>query len=141
PASVSLAALLVTRLLDLATLALSMGIACLVLAANGSSTAWFPALGAALCAVSVLLFLLCMRGDVLVRAGAWISRTAALKSFAVRIDGLASALREAGAQGRLARAVPVSLATWACVFLFCAVLARGLGLGEEIGLAGATFGS
>src|SRR5262249_698305 len=51
------------------------------------------------------------------------------------------ALRRAGGRGPLVRSALISLPTWLLVFLFCAVLARGLGLPHETTLAQATLAS
>ena len=148
-AAEGLAALVVSRLLDMASLAISFGVACFALEAVGSfpSIDWFLPAGAALCAGGAAFLALGARGDLLVRFAAWVSRRAMLDRFALgrslleRAGELALALRRSGGEGRLARAGMVSVPIWLAIFLFCAVLARGLGLPETTTLAEATFGS
>lgn len=149
PAHAAIAALVVSRLLDLAVLALGFGCASIVLHAAGAwpELAWLLPLGIALCAGSIVLFALSARGDLLVRAATRIARIlgAARWSIGARIlaraSDVASALREAGGRGPLVAAASISLLVWASIFLFCAVLARGLGLPETTSLAEATFGA
>jgi hypothetical protein len=93
------------------------------------------------------LFALSARGELLVRAA---TRLATLGGFARRPRGarlveklatLGAALREAAADGRARDAAWISLPMWACVFVFCAVLARGFGLPDSISFAQASFGA
>jgi uncharacterized protein (TIRG00374 family) len=149
PAAEAFASLLVARLLDLATLALGMAAACLALAATHAYTGlpWLGPLGAGLLPASLLLFAAGARGDLLVRLASWASRVLGFgrTKTGVRVlaasERLGEALRAAGARGRLLQAILFSLPAWACVFLYCGVLARGLGLPAETSFAQATFGS
>ncbi len=149
PAAEGVACLLVSRLLDFATLALGMSVACLVLWGTHAypQLPWLGPLGAALFPVSLILFGASARGDLLVRATAHVSRHLGLArsgpgaKLLAGGERLATALRAAGTKGRLLGAALLSLPAWGCVFLFCAVLARGLGLPPETSLAQATFGS
>jgi hypothetical protein len=54
---------------------------------------------------------------------------------------LAEALHAAGDDGRVLRALPLSIAVWLGIFAFYAVLALGFGLPEHIGFVEASFGS
>jgi uncharacterized membrane protein YbhN (UPF0104 family) len=56
-----------------------------------------------------------------------------------RLERMGAALQAVKGR-RLAQALLLSLLAWLCVFLFCAVLARGLGIGE-IGFGEVVFGS
>lgn len=149
PASVGIAALVMSRLLDMAVLAAGFALACFALEASGSfpSVAWFVPLGIGLAVVAVAAFWLTARSDLLARgAGAALRVLGVVRSgigarLAVRIDAVALALREAGGEGRLMRAALVSVPIWLVIFLFCAVLARALGLPATTTLAEATFGS
>jgi uncharacterized membrane protein YbhN (UPF0104 family) len=138
----ALAALVVARLLDLATLALGMGVACML----APGPAWLLPMGAGALALALALFALSWRGEWLVRIGVWASRALQLQRWSLgaraieKVEGLGGALEQAARGHTLWKAIVLSLAAWACVFLFCAVLARGLGIGE-LGLAQATFGS
>jgi uncharacterized protein (TIRG00374 family) len=148
PASEGLASLVVSRLLDLATLALLLSAATLVLAGRGVLRgAWALPLGGLLALGSLTLLALSARSDWLVhglsflmgllrlgstRLGARLSRGA---------DRVAGALRAAGGEGRLVSAALLSLLLWMGVFSFFLFLARGFGLGEELGAVEGTFGS
>jgi hypothetical protein len=96
---------------------------------------------------SLVLFALSARGDLLLKTASSASRVLgfARTSTGRRIlgasDRIGEALRAAGSRKRLVAAALLSLPAWACVFLYCAVLARGLGLPRDTSLAKATFGS
>lgn len=148
-APVALAALVVGRLLDLASLCLGFGSACLVLACSGAVERYpwlWPAAGALL-AASVFLFALSARGDRLVALAARASALAGLARFErgrkllSRAQELGGALRSAAGEGRLVAAAALSLPMWACVFVFCALLAHGFGLPSTITFAEASFGA
>jgi uncharacterized protein (TIRG00374 family) len=149
PASEGLAALVVARVLDLATLALGLSIACLALAATHAypNLPWLVWMGAGSGLGALFLFLLSARGDLLLRLSDWITRALGIdrtqrgKRFLAMTQKTAEALRRAGGRGPLVRSALISLPTWLCVFLFCAVLARGLGLPPETTLAQATLAS
>jgi uncharacterized membrane protein YbhN (UPF0104 family) len=148
-ASSGIAALVVSRLLDLATLSGGFSIACFVLNASGAypSVDWFAAVGGILAVASALCFVLSARGDLLLRAATWlvvklgIARTGVGKKLIGTSAHVSAALRVAGGGPRLLAATVISVPIWASIFLFCAVLARGLGLPESTSLAAATFGS
>lgn len=148
-ASTALAALVVSRLLDLATLAGGFALACfaLVLSGGHDGTPWLRPLGAGLLAVSVACFVLSARGDWLMRIATTIVRSLGLGRLALgrkvleRSTQVAAGLRLAGGEGRLLLATLVTIPLWLSIFLFCAVLARGLGLPAEVTFAQATFGA
>src|SRR5690606_20297174 len=106
---------------------------------------WTLPVGGLLLVAAVLLGVLCMRSvwiPALARRAASLTRldrTALGARLAARTDEVAHALHDAGADGRLARGAWVSLPLWLGVFLFYAVLARGLGL--DASFATAVFGS
>lgn len=149
PAQAGIASLVVSRLLDMAVLAAGFAIACFALAASDAfpHVDWFVPLGAGLAAVALAVSWLTVRSDLLARlAGGAIrllglARTVVGARVAARIDGLGWALREAGGEGRLLKAALISIPIWLVIFLFCAVLARALGLPAATTLAEATFGS
>ena len=145
----AIASLVVARLLDFATLFLGFGVACTALELAGvhPEIGWFGPLGGALLVLSIAVFALSARGDVLVR---WLTRlTPALglgrsmgaSAILVLVGSLGSALRVAADDGRFWKAAIVSLPMWACVFLFCAVLGRGFGLPHTITIVEASFGA
>lgn len=147
-AKAGLAALLVSRVLDLSTLAFALALAAIHLrvtlgdqAPPGMATA--AALGLA---VAAALTVLAARSDWLVTIAQRIARigrldrTALGAKLAERSGELATALR-AAATGKLATASLQSLAMWLGIFLFYGILARGFGLPERIGLPQAALGS
>lgn len=143
----SLASLLISRLLDLATLSGGVGAAALVLGLveGDGARAWALPLGGVLLAAALALGLLCLRSDWLPTGARELARLLRLDrrglgaKLAAATEQVAAALREAGRGGRLLAGALVSLPLWVGVFLFYAVLARGLGIGAD--LAHATFGS
>jgi hypothetical protein len=70
-----------------------------------------------------------------------LDRTSLGRALDQRGARLASALQAAGSDGRVARALPWSIAIWLGIFAFYAVLARGFGLPEHVGFLEASFGS
>lgn len=145
----ALAALVVSRLLDLATLAGGFAIACFALGASGAYPAisWFTALGLALAGVSIACFFLSARGDLAVMLAIWLVRACGLergrlgRTITAGSEQLAGALRFAGRDGMLLRATLVSIPIWISTFLYCALLGRGFGLSEDLTLAELSFGS
>jgi uncharacterized protein (TIRG00374 family) len=146
PAAEGLATLLVARLVDLAALSGCMSAAAIVIglrrARDGQA---LVSLGLLLAGVTLAFLALGARGDRLVRLAtravrlARLDRTRLGARLVARAETLAGALTRAGAAGRLPAAVLLSVPLWVGVFLFYAVLARGLGL--ELDLFEATFGS
>jgi uncharacterized protein (TIRG00374 family) len=149
PAAQGIASLVVSRLLDLATLAAALAIACFTLELTSAfpNIAWFTALGLGSSLIALLLFGLSARSDLLVNGAARLSRLGRFDRTVLgarvlsKVEETAVALRTAGGEGRLLGATLISIPSWILIFLFCAVLARGLGLPPETTLAQATFGS
>ncbi|HUR28851.1 MAG TPA: lysylphosphatidylglycerol synthase transmembrane domain-containing protein, partial [Planctomycetota bacterium] len=149
PATAGLAALRVSRLLDLATLCLCLSAAMVYLAFARPAVvpAWFHAVALLLLAATALLLLLSARSDVLVRSAAWLARSAGLARWKLaaklllRAEELGLALREAPAGRALWIAAAQSLAMWLGIFVFYCILARSFGLPADLGLADAAFGS
>lgn len=149
PAASGLAALVVSRLLDLATLAGMFALACLALHISHAypGIPWFLAVGSCLFAISAVCFFLSSRGDLLVIFALTIVRWLGLervragRTIVTRSEQVAGALRFAGGEGRLVPAALVSVPIWLMIFLFCAVLGRGFGLPAELSLAELSFGS
>jgi len=146
--SAGLAALLVSRLLDLATLCLLLALATLqVLLTRSVLPGWFYALAALLALCSALLLFLSARGDALVRLASAVARALGAARWKLglqllsRAEELGGALRQAPAGRVLWIAAAQSLAMWIGIFLFYAILARGLGMPRELGLSEYAFGS
>ena len=142
-----LALLLISRLLDLAAVTGSLALACLVLGSTGAfpELPWLLPLGATLIVAAGLLAGLGARGDRLVSLATWAARLVRLDRTRVgaRLTSFAERVRDALVAitpGRLWRGAALSLPIWLLVFLFYAILARGVGLGE-LGLAEAVFGA
>lgn len=147
PAAHGFAVLLVSRLLDFATVAGSLAVACLALGAAGAfpDLPWLTGLGLALLLPALGFAWLGLQSERLVvlsaaalrltkldrtRVGAWTLRLA---------ERLRAALAEQTPRHLLAGAA-ASVPVWLCVFVFYALLARGLGV-QDLGLAEATFGA
>jgi len=149
PGSEGLASLVVSRLLDLATLCGFLGLGCLHLRAVGRlGLEWLAPLGGALVLGSAALFVLSARSDWLVPCFVTPVRLLRLGStrLGAKLVGRATevgrALRHAGGEGRLVRAALVSVPLWLGVFLFFLLLAGGFGLrGEGIGPVESLFGA
>jgi uncharacterized protein (TIRG00374 family) len=146
---VGLAALLLSRLLDLLTVAASMTLVCglLALTPRFEHLTWLGPLSLALAVTTAILFLLLRRGDRLVLLAvrpAGLLRTRAprlaerLQSTATRV---AEAVSHAGGEGRLLRGTLLSLPLWLGVYLYFAVLARGVGMPAEVTFPESVFGA
>jgi uncharacterized protein (TIRG00374 family) len=143
-----LAALLVSRVLDLSTLALALALASIYLALARPDVAPKGAFAFAVACIAAagVLSLLASRGDWIVAIGARLARWAQLhrmklgEKLLARSTELGSALREA-AGGVLVIATLQSLAMWAGIFAFYEILGRGFGLGSSIGFFETAFGS
>ena len=150
----ALAALIVSRALDLATLAGALGAVTLYLSTTDQWIASREAgllLGGGLLLATAFFTVASARGEWLVgtiaaaldRSG--IGRTRLGRRFLGRGEELSEALRATraggGRAGGLGAAGILSLLVWGGVFLFYALLARGLGLPPRIGLPEAAFGS
>ena len=142
-AETGMAVLLVSRLLDLATLAMAMGVACVVV----DGAVWMRPVGLGAVGLGVVLFALSWRGEWLVRGGVWASRRMRVERWGVgkraivRVEGLGAALEEAARGHKLWKAIGLTGVAWVGVFGCCAVLAKGLGIGDGVGWGEAVFGS
>ena len=149
PAAMGLASLLVSRLLDGATLCCALAVTCLWLSASGrhDNLEWLGSAGALLMALCLVFVVLSVRGDLVVRLIAWGLRWLKLhhwrmgEGLLLKANQLALALRSARGGGRLYLAALVTLPVWLLVFGFYAVLSRAMGLPEDFTFAEATFGS
>lgn len=145
--AVGLASLLVSRVLDLAFLSGLSGVACLLLAGRSGMSEWLPLAGGGLLLVSLALLVAATRAEVVLkgmtRVVSWlgIARTKLGRALLDNVDRAGEAMRSAGRGTGFLAALCLSLPLWVGVFLFYAVLARGLGLFEELDLLSATFGS
>jgi len=147
PAAHGLALLLVSRLLDLATLTGGLALACLGLAAGGEvgELTWLVPLGASLALATLLLAWLVARGERLVflvrrvLALLRLERTALGRRMEALLTRVIEALGEVSGRSRVLGAL-ATLPIWVCVFLFYATLARGLGL-EQFSYPMTVFGS
>ncbi|MEM7311406.1 MAG: lysylphosphatidylglycerol synthase transmembrane domain-containing protein [Planctomycetota bacterium] len=149
PSAMGLASLMVSRLLDGATLCLGLSAACLWLAHSGryDYLEWLGNAGLVLIFLCAVFAVLSVRGDLLVRVIAWAARWMKLHHFSFgegllsKANQLALALRSAGGGGRLYLAAFVTIPVWLLVFAFYAVLSREMGLPRHFSFAEATFGS
>lgn len=146
---VGLAALFLSRLLDLFTVAASMTLVCGLLAAGPrfAHLTWLGPLALALGVTTLVLFLLLRRGHRLVLlaarpAGLLRSRAPhlaeRLHQTATRV---ADAVNHAGGEGRLLRGMLLSLPLWFGVYLYFAVLARGVGMPVDVTFPESVFGA
>jgi hypothetical protein len=150
PASSGIAVLVVSRALDMATLAGSFSLVTLWLAHSGSfevSRGFGLTLGATLLALTAAFTVASVRGEWLVALIARALRIAgvARTSWGARLlergRELGLAIRATRSGGGLAAAALLSFGVWLGVFAFYAVLARGFGLPSGIGFPEAAFGS
>lgn len=141
-----LASLVVSRLLDLATLSLLLGGASLALAARGELPGgWSWPLGVGLVLLAGTLLALSARGDLLVAVATAVMRALRLDRTRLgaavhsRADAVAGALRFASGEGRLVGSFLLSVPLWLLVFTFFTILARDFGIGAEVDALEATF--
>jgi len=146
PAARGTAVLLVSRILDLAAVTGTIGVACLVLAANGEhGELGLGALGASLSVLTLVLAWFSARSERLVAAVRGVAHLLRLERTrpGARLNELAGslgvALGEVG-KARLGVSAVLSVPIWLCVFSFYAILARGFGL-ELLPFAEAVFGA
>ncbi|QDU69746.1 lysylphosphatidylglycerol synthase transmembrane domain-containing protein [Engelhardtia mirabilis] len=148
-AAAGLATLLVSRLLDLATLCAIVAAAALFLRAEVAPDfrPLVVPLAAGLFAAAVLLSIVCARPELLSAGAAAVARRLGLGRMRLgaaalaKVETVSAALRAAAARRKLVVALGLSLGLWAMVFLFYAVLARGAGLGADLSYVRATFGA
>ena len=147
PASRGLAVLLLSRLLDLATVAGSLGIVCVSLGLMEAreGTSWLMPLGGALFVATVAFGALALRPGWIVALPAWVSRRTRLGRwrFGRRVEEALGHLSQAFAEvtpARLLRGALLSPPIWISSFVFYAILARDFGL-DELRFDEAVFGS
>ena len=137
--------LVVSRLLDLATLLLVLGVACSAMAAAGEhpDLPWLQSLGLFALAAATVLAVVILRGEHLVRVGRGVAvrvlpRTLGERSgrFLSRVE---DALRILPRRAVLGAAL-LSLPVWACVLGVYAALGVGVGL-EGLAAADLLFGA
>lgn len=148
-ATSGLAALVVSRLLDMATLAGGLSLTCFALWLSGAypGVPWFLAVGSLLALVSSACFFLGARGDLLVISAMTVVRWLGLERLSLgrailgKSEQVAGALRYAGGEGRLWRGALITIPIWLAIFACCALLGRSFGLPRELGFAELAFGS
>jgi uncharacterized protein (TIRG00374 family) len=149
PSAVGLASLFVSRVLDGAMLCCGLSLACLWLAHTGRYPAlsWLGSAGMTLIAFGIGFIFLSVRGDLLVRLIAAALRFIKLHRWRLgegllrKANQLAQALRFASGSGRLSLAALVTVPVWLLIFLFYTVLARAMGLPEDMTFAESTLGA
>lgn len=148
-AAAGLATLLLSRLLDLATLCAIVAVAMLALRddLDPEFQPLVPGLAAALFGAALLVAGACARPDLLSAGagaagrGLGLGRTRLGARALGKVVTVSGALRAAARARKLFVAVGLSLGLWGLVFLFYAILARGAGLGDGLGYLPATFGA
>jgi uncharacterized protein (TIRG00374 family) len=149
PTTMGLASLLISRLLDGATLCCGLSIACLFLARSGRYEAleWLGSAGLTLMLLCLTFAVLSLRGELVIRLIARVGRWFRLHRWSFgsglldKANQLALALRSARGSSRLYLAALITLPVWLLVFGFYTVLAKSMGLPEEYTFVEATFGS
>ncbi|MCB9899626.1 MAG: flippase-like domain-containing protein [Planctomycetes bacterium] len=148
PVELGLAALLVSRLLDLATLALALGLACLAIGAfDPTQPAWMTPFGAGLLAAGGALLVLAAFADKLTRVATKVARVLRVDRLRLgsklldKIDEAGHALRELGRGPRFVGVALLTCGVWLGLFSMYSVLAFALGLPETLGFPEAVFGS
>jgi len=148
-AAAGIASLVVSRILDLASLTAIMAFVSAMLSQRSTWNApvWTAfVIAAGLLVASVAFFLLAARGDRLVGVVERLMKTARLDRgergarLISKARELREALRIAGASARL-QAAALSFVIWILIFAFYVVLARGFGLPDVIGPLEASFGA
>lgn len=142
-----LAVLIVARLLDLASVAGCLGIACLTLAGLGRypELTWLFPLGGLLLVLTLVVAVAGLQGPrlagmaVRVLRALGLARTLLGQRVLALVERVGTALGEVR-RGALLVSVAISVLVWAGVYLYYAVLARAFGL-AELDLAEAVFGS
>jgi hypothetical protein len=137
PSGIALAALLVSRFLDAASLCAGLAAACFSLRDLGARPSWLGGAALVLLVLALVFLLLSLRGDVLVRGlalglRAVLPRVELVERGLTRANQLAVALRAASGGWRLTLAALLTVPMWFSIFGFFAVLARGFGIPERI---------
>jgi Lysylphosphatidylglycerol synthase TM region len=147
PAASGLACLVVARLLDLAVLGVSVGGVLLLLAPRFKAAPWMGAAGSASAGLGLGFTLLCLRPHWPALLATRLLGRLGLEShpfgarLLARAGEVTAALRLAASGPRLLLAWLLTAGTWALVFQFYAVLARGTGLPADLSYPEACLGS
>lgn len=147
PAGIALAALLVSRFLDAASLCAGLAAACWVLRDEGAAPRWMGSASGLLLLAAGAFLLLSLRGDLLVRgvelALRWlrVHRRRFGARFLEKLAGLASALRAASGGWRLSLSAVLTVPMWFTVFGFYALLAGAFGIPASVGFLERTLGA
>ena len=137
--------LVVSRLLDLATLLLVLGVACSAMAAAGEhpDLPWLQSLGLFAIAAATVLAVVILRGEHLVRVGRGVALRVLPRTLGERsgrfLSRVEDALRILPRRAVLGAAL-LSLPVWACVLGVYAALGVGVGL-EGLAAADLLFGA
>ncbi len=137
--------LVVSRLLDLATLLLVLGVACSAMAAAGEhpDLPWLQSLGLFAIAAATVLAVVILRGEHLVRVGRGVALRVLPRTLGERsgrfLSRVEDALRILPRRSVLGAAL-LSLPVWACVLGVYAALGVGVGL-EGLAAADLLFGA
>lgn len=147
PAGIALAALLVSRFLDAASLCAGLAAACFSLREAGAAPQWMGSAALTLVVLAGVFLLLSLRSDLLVRAVEtglrWlrVQRLSVGQRLLERTNGLALALRAASGGWRLALAALATVPMWFTIFGFFAVLAQALGVPADVTFLERAFGA
>lgn len=147
PGGIALAALLVSRFLDAASLCAGLATACFSLRGVGAAPQWMGSAALALVAAAALFLFLSLRGDLLVRALEAGLRWLRVQQLSVgsrllaRMNDLALALRAASGGWRLSLAALTTAPMWFTIFGFYALLAREFGIPAEVTFVERAFGA
>ena len=146
-AETSLAILFLSRLFDLAALGIAMGCACLALALQEGMPGWLYPVGFAALAGGFVLLLLTLRGSLFTNLLRWCAqrvggaRTKLGAALIGRLQSASQALDAVRGPSVFWRCAGLSVLAWLCIFAFCGILGRSLGLPDSIGPLQAVFGA
>ncbi|MFM7281426.1 MAG: lysylphosphatidylglycerol synthase transmembrane domain-containing protein, partial [Planctomycetia bacterium] len=146
-AETSLAVLFLSRLFDLAALGVAMGAVCLALAPQPAMPSWLYPVGITALVGGFALLLLTLRGSLFTSLLRWCAqrvggaRTSLGTALIARLQSAGQALDAVRGPSVFWRCAGLSVLAWLCIFAFCGILGRGLGLPETIGPLQAVFGA
>jgi uncharacterized membrane protein YbhN (UPF0104 family) len=148
PLPAAAAALVLSRLLDLFALALSLGLACVLIGLEQGSDApdWIGPTGVALCSIGALILPLARHADRLVAIAARLGKSLGMnrgrlgKRMVELAESARSAMRSAAGGGLLASA-GITCLVWLCLFIMYGLLARGFGLPPSVDFPRAVVGA
>jgi uncharacterized protein (TIRG00374 family) len=146
-AETSLAVLALSRVFDLAALALAMGIACIAIAATPSMPEWLLPLGCVAAVGGVVGFWLTQHARLFTQLLQAIARFFGSDRskwgtrMLTKLATMGSALDSVRERRVFWPCVLLSILAWLCIFSFCGILGWSLGLPENIGVLQAIFGS